>query len=351
MNYLQTMANMGGGRLSPFQTRMKEAMTRKRADTTFSDIATGWGKVPDAPIQWTPQYNASAASAATKGFSDFLSDLTRPNTNFSFQPVGWTDITSQAVSATQEAEQALTFNESNISRFADMASSLTQADTSTKLAMLDRIAPSWTTQRDQAYAINASLMAGELPKDVQERIASTAAFQTMMGGGYGGNSRAVTAADTGLTSLDLMQTGQQGAMSWTQMLNSMLPQQTSGAQVMAQSGLSTTDAINAALSNADRRMTANVETARMRQTAGIQNASLTLQAASNRSNELANFNTLLMNGRTNLLGAQLDNISNQYGSAMNASNIQFGNLNRPYQSAMEFQGLLLGQQSRQGYGI
>jgi hypothetical protein len=196
-------------------------------------------------------------------------------------------------------------------------------------------------------------MAGEIPKDVQERIASTAAFQSVMGGGYGGasNARAVTAADFGNTSLDLMQAGQQGAMNWTQMLNSMLPVQTTANQIAQQSGLSTTDAINTALGNADRRMTADIESSRSKQTAGIQNASLTLQAATARSNELSNYTNVMMNGRTNLLQSKLGLATDMYAADMNASNIQLTNQDRPYQAAMEFQGLMMGQKMRTGYGI
>lgn len=320
---------------------------------SLSTIASTWGKVPATPMQRTPQYNSSAASGAITDFSDFLTGLTKPNTNFGFQPIGWTDITAQSVSATQEAQRALTFNQSHIADFADMAAQMTTADTTTKLSMLDRINPGWSTQRDQAAAVNSSLMAGEVPKDVQERIASTAAFQSIMGGGYGGagNARAVTAADFGNTSLDLMQAGQQGAMNWTKMLNDMLPAQTTANQISAQSGLSTTDAINTALGNADRRLTADVQSATSRQTAGIQNASLTLQAATARSNELSNYNTQMMNGRTNLMQSRVNLVGDTYAADMNASNIQVTNMDRPYQAAMEFQGLMMGQNLRTGYGI
>lgn len=337
----------------PWANQMNASRRRESADSTFSKIASTWGKVPVTPVQRTPQYNSSAAAGTINSFSDFLTSLTQPSTDFGFQKIGWTDVTAQSVSSTQEAQRALTYNQSHISDFADMAAAMTSADTTTKMAMLDRINPGWSKQRDQAAEVNSSLIAGEVPKDVQERIASTAAFQSVMGGGYGGagNARAVTAADFGNTSLDLMQAGQQGAMSWTQMLNSMLPVQTTANQVAQQSGLSTTDAINTALGNADRRMTGDIESGRSKQTAGIQNASLTLQSATARSNELSNYTNVLMNGRTNLLQSQLGLIQDMYAADTNASNIQFANADRPYQAAMEFQGLMLGQKMRTGYGI
>lgn len=330
-------------------------MIRRTTKTTspLDRIAQTWGAPKPTPVQWTPQYNTGAANAAVNNFSSWLSGFQAPNTDFSYQPVGWQSVTTREISAAQEADKALTFNESNLGRFMDMARTISQEDTTTKLAMLDRVNPGWTTQRDQAAAINSQMMRGEIPKDVQEQIAQTAAFQTVQAGGYGGpgNTRSVTARDLGMTSLDLMQAGQQGSMAWGEMLNSWLPQQTSGTQILAQSGLTARDTIETALSNADRRLTADMESARQKQTAAIQNANLSLQAASARSNELANFNNAQMSGRTNLLASQLDNVSNQYSAAYNASNINFGNQNRPYQTAMEFQGLLLGQNLRRGYGI
>lgn len=60
----------------------------------------------------------------------------------------------------------------------------------------------------QMLGVSKEYLAGEIPKDVQEAVQRSSAFQSLMGGTAGsGMSRALTARDFGLTSMNLIQQG------------------------------------------------------------------------------------------------------------------------------------------------
>lgn len=82
-------------------------------------------------------------------------------------------------------------------------------------AFLDKLLPGWSDMVAQGSKNTLSLLRGELPKDVQDKVRRTAAFQAFAGG-YGGSgmSKALTARDFGLTSLDLMGRGENSAQRW-----------------------------------------------------------------------------------------------------------------------------------------
>jgi len=64
----------------------------------------------------------------------------------------------------------------------------------------------------QMLDVSSQELAGEIPKDVQEAVQRSSAFQSLMGGTAGsGMAKALTARDLGLTSLDLTQRGAQMA--------------------------------------------------------------------------------------------------------------------------------------------
>lgn len=86
------------------------------------------------------------------------------------------------------------------------------------LAYLDRILPGYSEMVKKGSANTLSLLSGEIPKDVQDRIARSSAYKSFAGGyGNSGMSKALTARDLGLTSLDLMDRGNNSAQLWSRM--------------------------------------------------------------------------------------------------------------------------------------
>lgn len=82
-------------------------------------------------------------------------------------------------------------------------------------ALLEKILPGYTAMRDQGSKNTQSLLRGEIPQDVQDKVRRNSAFQSLIGG-YGGSgmSKSLTARDLGLTSLDLMGKGENSAQRW-----------------------------------------------------------------------------------------------------------------------------------------
>lgn len=82
--------------------------------------------------------------------------------------------------------------------------------------LLNSIMPGYTDIRAQGSANTLSLLRGEIPQDVQDKVRRDSAFQSLIGGYAGsGMSRALTARDLGRTSLDLTQMGENSAQKWT----------------------------------------------------------------------------------------------------------------------------------------
>lgn len=93
------------------------------------------------------------------------------------------------------------------------------------IAYLDRILPGYSEMVKQGSTNTQALLRGEIPKDVQDKIYRNSAFKSFAGG-YGGSgmSKALTARDFGLTSLDLMDKGVNSAQKWMGMTQeSMAP--------------------------------------------------------------------------------------------------------------------------------
>lgn len=82
-------------------------------------------------------------------------------------------------------------------------------------ALLNKILPGYSDMVKQGSKNTLSLLKGEIPQDVQQRVRSTDAFQSLMGGFAGSDmSKALTARDFGLTSLQLMGQGTNSAQQW-----------------------------------------------------------------------------------------------------------------------------------------
>lgn len=82
-------------------------------------------------------------------------------------------------------------------------------------ALLNKILPGYSDLVAQGSKNTMSLLRGELPQDVQDKVRRNSAFKAFSGG-YGGSgmSKALTARDFGRTSLDLMQVGENSAQRW-----------------------------------------------------------------------------------------------------------------------------------------
>jgi hypothetical protein len=273
--------------------------------------------------------------------------------DFQAQPITWQDVRSREVSARAAADESLGYNQENLQRYAGMAQQLTAADTAVREEMLDKFVPQWRTQRDTAAAINESMMKGEIPRDVANRLQRDAAFIGLQAGGYGGgaNTRSVTARDLGLTSLDLQQRGMAGAERWTTMMAGLMPEQTTAAGVMATQGMTPQMALETSLQNAANQLTADTTNVQGRMEAGYRTQDIGLRAATGRSAAEQGWAGIRARGLETATDIYTSNILNQYAAAMNASNIQFANQMFPYQSYREGLGLQAGQRQRTGFGL
>lgn len=166
------------------------------------------------------------------------------------------------------AGKALGFNEANIGRYQEMARSLSSSGTQTLLQQIRQADPAFLQKRDQANTNNLALMRGEVPMDVQQSLARSAAF-TGLSSGTGGDSgmnRNLRARDLGMTSLNLMQVGDQSAQRWTSLINDIAvrPAFVSPLQTMQFSGISSGQAIQSAFNQGEMDFRASLAQADMR---------------------------------------------------------------------------------------
>lgn len=306
-----------------------------------------------APQQHATNYDSGAVSGFLANYLNQVKSLTPKATNFNFSPVSWQGVNAERVDAAKESKKALDYNLSNMGVYTDMAARLTSADTTARLNQLDTINPGWRDERDQAGAVNESWMRGEVSKDVQDVIGRTAAFQSVMSGGYGNgsNTRALSARDLGMTSVDLQMKGQENSRQWQSLMGQLLPQVTSSAAVMESQGLSSKDAINTALQNASNKLAASTANSQGMLNASTSNSELSLKAQQLGSNERLGIAGLQNDAAKNYADWSTTNVQNKYQSDVNNSNVLFGNLNRPWQMQAQYLGQQSGQNQSYGYGI
>lgn len=82
-------------------------------------------------------------------------------------------------------------------------------------ALLEKLLPGYGAMIAQGSKNTMSLLRGEVPQDVQDKLRRNSAYKAFSGG-YGGSnmSKALTARDLGLTSLDMMERGGNSAQRW-----------------------------------------------------------------------------------------------------------------------------------------
>lgn len=89
------------------------------------------------------------------------------------------------------------------------------------MAMLDRFVPGFTDMIRQGTSNSLSLEHGIIPADVQAQVQRSDAYQALMGGFSGTDmSKALSARDFGLTSLNLQQMGANSAQQWAKLAES-----------------------------------------------------------------------------------------------------------------------------------
>lgn len=210
-----------------------------------------------------PKFNSKGAG---KTINKYVDNVNRIASSIDAPEVDW-------VAA---AGKALGFNEENLSRFQNMARSLSLSGTRTILDQIRMADPAFFSKREQADKNNLALMRGEVPMDIQQSLARTAAFTGLASGTGGGSgiNRNLRARDLGTTSLNLAQTGDQSAQRWTALLNDIItrPAFVSPLQTTQFSGISSGQAIQSAFRQGEMDFRANLAQADLR--AGAQDTAL-----------------------------------------------------------------------------
>lgn len=124
-------------------------------------------------------------------------------------------------------------------------------------AFLNRTIPGWSEMLKAGTGNALDLLHGVIPKDVQDQIFRSTAFQSLQSGTQGsGMARALTARDLGRTSLDLQTMGSNSAQSWAKLAESSYSPFVTDTAMQAQ-----TNAANNAGRQATEQFKFNVEAA------------------------------------------------------------------------------------------
>lgn len=162
--------------------------------------------------------SATKGGGASKAASEYSSAL-RDAANRYIRPFTGKDYWS--LDPQSMAQQSINFG-------LGQAPAINQANMLQLQSLLQTALPSIGPMMGQMQANTQSLLAGQVPTDVQQQIQRSAAFTSMMGGTSGagtGTTGAITARDLGLTSLQLQQQGQtQGTNLISLARNYLMPQ-------------------------------------------------------------------------------------------------------------------------------
>lgn len=307
------------------------------------------------PKQAAPTYDLAGIQQSIANYSAELNKILSKNST-DFTPSGqssWGNVQYQNVDPTKSAGDATAFNMNNLGYFNSMANSINQANLAARQNQLDVIDPGWREARDVANKTNMAWQRGEVGKDVSDKLARDNAFAAVMSGGYGGaqNARAATARDFGLTQMNLQQQGQDASAKWTGMLSALLPNLTTGADVMQFSGLSAKDVISTQLQNADRNLSAQTANSTGRQNAAQFNIDADFRAKQALAGESLDYARVAAQGLNSIAELSTSNITNKYAADLNYANTMYANQYRPWAMVAERVGTQIGQQNSWGYGI
>ena len=171
-----------------------------------------------------------------------------------------------SVDARVEAERALNFNLENVSKFASLADTLSQTAQKTRMDMLATADPRALELSAQVDEIASASLGGRIDSETQANLARSGAMRALQGGFAGGEmQRNLEARDLGLTALDLQNRGaelydKQRRLNFDTRVAGL---QVTGADIMANNGLSSEQAIRSAQLNADRSLLSATNMAEM----------------------------------------------------------------------------------------
>lgn len=120
------------------------------------------------------------------------------------------------VSLAGEQQASIAANQAALPGAEALASSTNAFNQQQLTQMLNTMIPGFSNQSAQLSKNTSAMLSGEIPADVSEAISQSGAARSL-GGGYAGSGmgRDLVARDLGLTSLNLMQQGQNSLESWT----------------------------------------------------------------------------------------------------------------------------------------
>lgn len=199
----------------------------------------------------TPKYNYAEAKKNLANYMGKSFDLYK---DFD------TQVVAEKVDATKAGNQALNWNAKNMGNFQNMASSMNQGAVQDRLKMLKEISPQWENQRNIADKSNMAMMKGEVPLDVQQAMARSNAYKSFQSGTSGSASarEGTLARDLGITSLGLVQRGQENAQNWLKTNQEIaMPDQVGAGDIMKNLGFDARFSSGVMEGNANRELTAD----------------------------------------------------------------------------------------------
>ena len=134
--------------------------------------------------------------------------------------------------AKRSADETFNYNLSRVQDFTNFATRLSEENQNIRQNLINAANPGWEAQKQQANLTNLQMQQGILPADVAAQVARAGAEGSVASGVFNsGLATNRTARDFGLTSLDLMQKGQQNALIWGK---NIYDQEVAGNQVGVQ---------------------------------------------------------------------------------------------------------------------
>jgi len=229
---------------------------------------------------------------------------------------------TQMVDSEAEARRSLNFNTENAAAFGNLADTLSKAAQQTRMDLLATADPRALELSAIADENAAAMMSGRISADMQANLSRSSAMRALSGGFGAGSDmgRGLSARDLGLTSLDLMQ---QGTQMYDAQRRLNYDTRVAGTQVdpfsvMQESGLSTTNALATATTNANR----------------------SLESAQIRANTSANMSGELLRGR---LGTFESDRNQRIGAVQEASGQRLQTFDRLFGSNLQTADTLRGQ--------
>lgn len=249
--------------------------------------ASGVPNYPAFPAAQAVQVLNNTAAQASGNMQDALNALS----GFNPQQIGSpAQISAQNVNYVGAAQKAINFNATNMDLFKNMATDFNNRQANDRMAAIRASAPEFDAIRGQQAAVIQSNLAGEVGAQAQSEIARSAAFKNLQGGTTGSMAgKGISARDLGLASAGLQQMGMASAENWNRTIADILPMPISGAQIMQFSGIS-----------ADRAITAETESARLKQAAAEFNAGSVNAANQFNVSQANQYNLSLQQARANV---------------------------------------------------